>query len=277
MNPAVTRFFDHRLVLPNLPVVALQLMRSFNDDRVSLDSLAAQIGKDPALAAKVLRLANSARYSPLRSISSLRDAGAALGMTNLRKLTILSTIAGNGEQITGIDRLRYWRHAMATASIARQLATLCMVDADAAYLAGLMLRTGQLLMLQADQAGVLEVERACMAPGQRPGLERARWQCCHADITAELARRWQFPDPLCAAFDAAGDPLASEPFSQTGAVLHLAAGLADAIDLNLPPIEAVEAAMPALIARLRLKTSWLSDKLPDPAELAEDAQMMTSR
>ena len=277
MSPAVTRFFDHRLVLPNLPVVALQLMRSFHDDRVSLDSLAAQIGKDPALAAKVLRLANSARYSPLRSISSLRDAGATLGMTNLRKLTILSTIAGNGQQITGIDQQRFWRHTIATASIARQLATLCMVDADTTYLAGLMLRTGQLLMLQADQAGVLEVERACTAPGQRPGLERVRWQCCHAEITAELARRWQFPGTLCAAFDAAGDPLASESFSQTGAVLHLAAGLADAIDLDLPPIEAIEAAMPALIARLRLKTSWLPDKLPDPAALAEDAEMMTSR
>lgn len=275
MNPAVAPFFDQRLVLPNLPGVALQLIRSFNDERVTLDSLAAQIGKDPALAANVLRLANSARYSPLRSVSSLRDASAALGMATLRKLTILSTLAGQGQQITGIDRARFWRHSIATASCARQLAVLCGIDGEAAYLGGLMLRTGQLLMLQADQAGVQAIEAACTAPGMRHRLERARWQCDHAAITAELTRRWQFPEALCTAYEAAGEPLAKDPFSETGAVLHLAAGLADAIDLGQPPIEAIEQAMPELIARLRLKTSWLADKLPNPEELAEDARVIT--
>ena len=33
--------------------------------------------------------------------------------------------------------------------------------------------------------------------------------------------------------------------------------------------------MPELIARLRLKTSWLADKLPNPEELAEDARVIT--
>jgi len=68
MSAAVHRFFPFNLVLPNMPGVAAQLMRSFSDDNMTLNRLADLIGQDPALAAKVLRLANSARYSPLRSV-----------------------------------------------------------------------------------------------------------------------------------------------------------------------------------------------------------------
>lgn len=272
---AISRFFPYNLALPNMPGVAMEVMRSCNDDRMTLSGLAELIGKDPVLAAKVLRLANSARYSPLRSVSSLRDATSSLGMTMVRNLTLASSVSGTFPAISGLDRTRFWRHGIATAHYAVQLARVAMIDTDAAYLGGLLLRTGQLLMLQVDKAGVIEVEGQLKQPGDRFRLEPARWGCSHAEVTAELARRWSFPDNLLTAFHAATEPLAAATFSQLGGVLHLAEGLADAMDLGVPPIEAIDAAMPELIKRLRLKTSWLADKLLDADALTQEAQVMT--
>ncbi|GAP38089.1 HDOD domain-containing protein [Piscinibacter sakaiensis] len=273
---AAKRFFSHpNLVLPNLPGVAAQLLAGFDDDDMTLAGLAELIGKDPALSAKVLRVANSARYSPLRSVASLRDATAMLGMTTLRKLTIATCVSGSFGVIKGLDLPRFWRHGIATAHLATELARVSGIDAETAYLGGLMLRTGQLLMLQVDPAGVAELEKAVHVPGQRFSLEYVRWDCAHSDVTAELARRWQFPDSLLLGFQSAGRPLEGERFSVLGGVLHLAEVLADAIDLGLPPIDTVMTHQGDLVGRLRLKTSWLADRLPDPAGLAEEARLMT--
>lgn len=272
---SISRFFPYNLVLPNMPGVAMELLRSCRDDNLSLAGLADLIGKDPALAAKVLRLANSARYSPLRSVSNLRDAAASLGMTMVRNLTMASSLSGTFPAISGLDRTRFWRHGIATAHYAMLLARVSMIDADAAYLGGLMLRIGQLLMLQVDKLGVAEVEKQLVAPGARFALERQRWECTHSDVTAELARRWQFPDNLLAGFASAAQPMAAQPFTALGAVLNLAEALADAMDLDKPPIESIEHTHADVIARLRLKTSWLADKLLNADDLAQEAQLMT--
>ncbi len=271
---AARRFFPYNLVLPNMPGVAAQLVRSFNDDRVGLTELADLIGQDPALAAKVLRLANSARYSPLRSVKSLREAASSLGMTMLRNLTLATSLSGAFPSTAGLDPARFWRHAVTSAQQSVVLARGALLDADTAYLGGLMLRTGQLLMAQMDKAGVAEVEATLALPGGRFAAEQARWSCTHADVTAELARRWQFPDALVAAFQAASDPLQAQPWSALGGVLHLAEALADAADGPLPPLEAVQGHHAALLARLRLNPAWLAEHLVDPATLADEAAMM---
>lgn len=276
MSAATSRFFPFNLVLPNMPGVAAQLMRSFNDDNLTLNDLAELIGKDPALAAKVLRLANSARYSPLRSVSSLREATSSLGMTMLRNLTMATCLSGSFPTIVGLDRARFWRHGIATAHYSVLLARACMIDADTAYLGGLMLRTGQLLMLQMDKLGVAEVEKAITTPGARFALEQARWKCTHSDVTGELARRWQFPDALLSAFNAAARPLQAQPYSGLGSVLHLAEALADTMDLEGDPIESLQQAVPDLFVRLRLNPAWLSDKLLNPADLSAEVQLMTA-
>lgn len=72
MLAAAEKFFQSPHALPTMPEVAGKLLKSFDDDNISMATLAALIGKDPALAAKVLRLANSARYSPSHQIDPCR-------------------------------------------------------------------------------------------------------------------------------------------------------------------------------------------------------------
>ncbi|MDI1261568.1 HDOD domain-containing protein [Aquabacterium sp.] len=274
MASKVSHFFPFSLVLPNMPGVAAQLIRSMNDDSMSLPALAELIGKDPSLSATVLRIANTARYSPLRSVSSLREATATLGMTTLRNLALGTCMAKAFPAVAGLDRRRFWCRGIATAHYAGLVGRATLVDPEIAYLGGLMLQTGQLLMMQIDKTGVADVESQILHPGDRFRLEQQRWHCTHSDVTAELARRWKFPDTLLVAFETVSYPLDSQPFSNLGAVLHVAALLADALVLEASPVEALEQSVPQLVARLHLNLDWLQDKLLTVADLAPEVDSM---
>ena len=61
---------DQPSKLPTIPKVVQQLIKSFSDDDVSINEIARQIATDPALSAKLLRLANSAYFHVSRTIGT---------------------------------------------------------------------------------------------------------------------------------------------------------------------------------------------------------------
>ncbi|RTL42308.1 MAG: HDOD domain-containing protein [Burkholderiales bacterium] len=278
MNAAAERYFARHNSLPTMPEVASRLLKSFDDDNVGLAQVAALIEKDSTLAAKVLRLANTAHYSPSHQIATVLDAAHALGLETLRNLTLAACLSGAFPTVKGLDRAAFWRHSVATANYARILSRQLGVDAgmaDTAYLAGLMLRTGQLLMAMDEPHLVADVEAHAAEPGSRFSLEEHRFGCTHADVTASLAAHWHFPKALVEAFNDANTPLEIRPFSLIAAVLHLAEVLADAAEHHEAPVPALQAAVPELVEHLHLDLALLADRVAatgDPA--AEVAQLL---
>jgi HD-like signal output (HDOD) protein len=254
--------------------VADKLLRSFDDDNISMASLAALIGKDPGLAAKVLRLANSARYSPSHQIDTLQDAAATLGMETLRNLSLAACLAGAFPKVAGLERAQFWRHCIATASYAQLLSSILQTNAETAYLAGLMLRTGQLMMARLQPEVVADVEAHAAEPGSRYSLEQHRFDCTHSDVTASLAQHWHFPANLVRAFEHAHAPLERSPFSLLAAVLHLAEVLADAAQHHDKPSDALRTAVPELVEHLHLDLDYLDAKLAAAGDVAGDADML---
>jgi HD-like signal output (HDOD) protein len=270
----VQRFFPDHIVLPVFPEVASRLLRTFGDERVGLESLADMIGKDAALSAKVLRLANSARYSPGHNITRLRDAAAALGVNTLRNLALAACMAETFPSIKGLDARAFWRHGAACAHYATLLARVIDLDAETAYVAGLMLRTGELIMLGIDAPGVVDVEAHAHEPGSRFDWEQQRWHCAHTDVTAELSRRWKFPDELTRAFSTCAEPLQARPFSALGAVLRCAEVMADALTEGVDPVAALNAGAPEVVAHLHLDLPWLQTKLEALGDPRQEADAM---
>jgi len=221
----------------------------------------------------VLRLANSARYSA-KNVANLRDAATVLGTTTLRNLAMAACVTGAFPSTQGLDRKRFWRHGIASAHYAVLLARALNIDSETAYLAGLMLRTGQLLMAMQAAKEVVEVETRVNEPGSRFGWEEPSFECAHSDVTAELARRWKFPTALVHGFESAAAPMEAQPFSTLGAALHMAEVLADAMDLAQPPGESLQAAVPELVEHLRLDLQWLDEKQLSPEDLAQEVELM---
>lgn len=263
----VEQFFLGGHTMPAMPEVARQLIASFDDENVDLRTIVNLTEHEQSLAMKVLRLANSARYARARTVATLNDAAGLLGMERLRNLVLAASIAGAFPQIPGFDRIGFWKHAIATGGYARWLGIILGVDADSGYLAGFMLRSGQLLMARVVPEAIAAVEAGCRSPGLRMALEQRIIGCTHAQVTAELARRWQLPQRLVDGFAHAPDPLDARPFSLLAAVLNMADVMADAGAMDIAPAYALEQANRPLLDHLRLDVPWLQAKAPSFEEL----------
>jgi HD-like signal output (HDOD) protein len=261
MPAVMDRFFSNPAALPTMPELATRLLRSLARDDLSLNELAALIGRDASLSAKMLRLVNSVRFSPAQPVRGLREAAQLIGLRALRDMALGSCMAGMFPAQRGFDRARFWRHSLATAGHARVLSRLASLDDEAAFLAGLVLRTGRLLMLMTEPESVARTEALADAPDTLCLHERALIGCDHTQVSAELARRWKFPADLCEALSATPDPLAAAPFSPLGAVLRLAATLADCGDLEVAELPTLQALHGDLLARLKLDPATMADEL----------------
>lgn len=273
---AIDRFFTVANTLPALPEVVHRLMDTFRREDVTLGELAELIAQDSGLAARVLRLANSARYATRNRVATLSDAAARIGLDGLRGLALTVCLANVFPRPAGFDRLRFWSQNLATAGHARTLAGLVGEDPGLAEVAGLLLRSGQLLMLLAEPGQVSLLESMAGAPDSIFELERQQFGCTHAEVSAELAARWRMPLPLVDALYTAGHPMAAEPFSRAGALLRLASTLADAGHDGLDLAESARLVQAPLMARLGLTPEVLAARLRTHEDLTAVAAQLAA-
>lgn len=268
------RFFANAAALPSMPEVAHRLLLTFDREDLAMGELADLISQDQGLSVKLLRVANSARFSPRQAISTIKDAANAIGLRSLRDMAMSACMAGSFPIADGFDRLRFWRQCLATAGHARVLADACDLDPDTAYLAGMLLRTGELLMLMVEPDAVALAEQRAHMPDSLMDHERAVLHCTHAEVTSELARRWKFPVALVDGLAAAADPLATRPFSRLGAVLRLASVMSDAGDRGLPEVTTLVETQGELIKHLNLDLDWLTKHLAPYATLTSGVEQL---
>jgi HD-like signal output (HDOD) protein len=258
---ASNRYLQNPDALPVMPEVAIQLMRSMERADTSMNEVAALIERDPSLAVKVLRVANSAGVGAQREVANLRDAANLLGMRRLRGLSLAACVSNMFPKEGKFDRPRFWRHALATAGHAKVLAGLCNIDVDTAYIAGLVMRIGRVLMLMVEPEIVARCDDLNDSPDSLIGHEVEWLGCSHLEVSAALASRWSFPSEIVDALVAARDPLATLPFSPLGAVLRLSSTLADAGEMQLAEVETLVAMQPELMARTGLSAEDLVEYL----------------
>lgn len=252
--------FFQSVKLPVMPEVAHALIRTLHDDEISISQVRDLIAKDPVLTAKVLRAANSAALGLKREVSTLDAAIAMVGLSQVRTLALTACMNVAFPVVPGLSRTEFWRNCMACAGYSQWLAGGIGLDASQAWLAGMMLRLGELIIVQALPDTLAELERQPQIPGDRWTREQEVLGFTEAQVTAELAHRWNFPANLVRGLNAASAPLASQPLSQLGAVLHLAGRLAD---MEFSNEEIVDALPQEVIRALDLNMDWMRNKLPE--------------
>ena len=114
-------------------------------------------------------------------------------------------------------------------------------------------------MAQAIPGCLVDIERLPQHPGCRWERESALLGFTEGQVTAEMARRWQFPDSVVRALDASADPMAARPFSRLGAVLHVAELLAQA---EAGDEQAVDALPVDVLAALHVDADWMRHQWP---------------
>jgi HD-like signal output (HDOD) protein len=146
----VERIDKDRIDLPVLPQVAGKVMALTNDPAADAARLSALIHQDQALAAHVLRIANSPAYMPRTPIASLQHAVAMLGVNQLSEIAVTISLKSGTVKIPGheADVRQLWRHALASGAYAKEIARMRRYNVESAYLCGLLHAVGKPVVLK---------------------------------------------------------------------------------------------------------------------------------
>lgn len=146
----VERIDKDRIDLPVLPQVAGRVIALSNDPSADAARLSALIHQDQALAAHVLRIANSPAYMPRTPIASLQHAVAMLGVSQLSEIAVTVSLKSGAVKISGYEGeiRQLWRHALASGAYAKEIARLRRYNVESAYLCGLLHAVGKPVVLK---------------------------------------------------------------------------------------------------------------------------------
>lgn len=197
MRP-VDQFFESLVSLPSMPKVVQEVLQMLYGDNVLMQDLSAKINHDAVMTAKVLRMANSSYYGATRTIKTIEDAIAMIGLSKLQTLVVASGVTGMFTLVPGMDLKKFWRHSLVTASVSRELAKHFNRDPEVAYIAGLMHNIGALLIHLVFPEASEKVDSVCKGScvEERRTVERATIGLDHCEIGEELAKRWNFPEEI---------------------------------------------------------------------------------
>jgi len=180
--------------IPPLPELAIRLGELLSRDDVDARQVADLVRSEPAVAASLLRIANSAVFGGLQKVTDLKQAIARLGLKQVNGIVTALLVKGNfthdcqakHEILQGI-----WDHSVAAAFAARRLAQRVDLDGEEAFLAGLLHDTGRLLVLKA----VDHFEDELEAAPTRPVLDELM-QLLNARLGHTALSRWQIPESI---------------------------------------------------------------------------------
>ena len=222
------------VALPSFPRAVALLMSELAHGEPSLRRLNQLFGTDPALAARLLELANSPAFQLPRQISGIPEALALLGIAQLRTLVTSAPLGTTSRSVPGVNMQQFWRYSLNTAKLARSLAGFVHHNQIAAYTAGLLHGVGELALHLADPERMQSIN-SLMPPldPRRAKLEQRLLGYCYAQVSAELARRWQLPLVVVDALRHHHAPFDNNDYEPLAGVLHLAAWRARAREAGL--------------------------------------------
>jgi putative nucleotidyltransferase with HDIG domain len=227
--------------LPSLPLVVIELIRTFENADIGVVELAAKISRDQALAAKTLRLANSSFYGLQSRVRTIEQAIAVLGFDSMRSLV---TAAGIIDKFAGtvggqFDFIAFWRHAIGTAVCAKNLARLARCNQEFAFVSGLLHDIGRLVLVTRFPHQYGEAQRYSeRAECDMLTAERSVLGIDHTLVGRTLAQHWKFPELIQRAIGNHHAP-GRDDLGDIPSVVHVANVIVHALDLDGDPHELV--------------------------------------
>lgn len=192
--------------LPPARGAALRVVQLIDDPQSSASDVAAAASVDPALTARMLRMANSAYYGLSGRVASASFAVTVVGFQTVRSLAAL---AAAGVAAGSDLPPAFWARGAATASASALLARRVDADVPQAFCVGILHDLGTALLWRcnaARQAALL----AQVTPAQPAHvLELKEYGATHASLCADVLASWNFPDELCVAIGRHHDPPSS--------------------------------------------------------------------
>lgn len=224
--------------LISLPEVAIRVNNMVDDPNVNIEEISGVIAHDPALSARLLKIANSPLFGLSREVSTISRAITLLGSKRLRSLVLSTTASHAFDGIPNelISPQNFWHHSLYCGLLAQALASRNkQIQSDSIFIAGLLHDIGQLVMFnrcpeQSREALLLVLEGS--EEMEMYQAEQRVFGFDHTEVGNELLKLWQLPELLQECVACHHNPLNAKRFPAEAALVHIANAAAVMAELN---------------------------------------------
>lgn len=195
---------DSTVSIPTIPTTLLEINRIFSSSEGSAKECGDVIERDPAIAAKVLRLVNSPLYGLRNPVAAIPLACSILGLKTIKNLvvqaSVLETFGGTAE-VDSFNTRWLWDHSFKTGMAAKLLVQASPgqfgIEKDEAYTCGLVHDVGKMVLLHSQEERFAEALRFSVDAGiPLAKAEAELFGFSHAHVGGLLAQRWNLSHGL---------------------------------------------------------------------------------
>ncbi len=196
--PAIAKLLEQYpdIKLPTPPAVALQIINEVRKEEPSFTRLTEIISADPALATKVLRIANSAMMSPVTPIDSLDKALTRMGISQTTNIALSFALVNElrGSDTNAFDYDYFWKRSLTTAVGANIIARKIKLRCDHIFISGLLRDIGLVI------ACLCIPEYHEIFVDKRESIDIAeqkfKFDFTHNDLGSEVLIHWGIPEQI---------------------------------------------------------------------------------
>ena len=199
MTPELEKKLQSCPSLPSPTNVAIKIIKLANEPEVDIDRIIKILHCDPALASKILRIANSPLYPYSKKIENLHQAVMVLGLNATISLALSFSLMKSLQthRRSGLDYSLYWKRAILAGTACRVLGAACgLAEIEELYLSSLIQDLGMLALDQVflDLYNPPELDQTCHA--SIIAHEKHCLAVNHAAVGSWLLAQWNFPDRI---------------------------------------------------------------------------------
>ncbi len=192
--------------LPSFPQVALDLFDRIQSPTSTLQEISALLSTDPALTAKVLRLANSGYYSIPGGVKDVKRALEFLGFNTISQIVLTSSVPQlfKSTGTPGLPIYNFWKKSLGVAVASELMARHYGVAHPAeAFTCGLLFHVGKLVCLELFPMNFDQIQSE--AKKQEFNFDEAAAQqrfYTTTDLGVEISKQWNLPASVSACISA---------------------------------------------------------------------------
>jgi len=185
--------------LPALPDTVRRVQETVEDPAMGARDVAEVLKGDPALAAKVISLANAPAHGFKHRVDSVENATALLGLREVYSVSIAAAVVDSFGASSHFDYTAFWRRSVTCGNLAKILArTSGFKERDGVFAAGLLHDIGRAVFAEVAAIPYATINHKATDDAVIAD-EHESFGIAHPEVGYVVARNWGLPDALCEA------------------------------------------------------------------------------
>ena len=261
--------------LVSLPDIYVRIKTVIYDPNSTMTDVANVLSHDPAICARLLKVANSAFFGAPSKIETVKAAIRLLGTQQVHDLVLAASISKSFPDIPDnlISMESFWINSVRCALLARLLAEQCnSTDGERFFVASLLHDMGHLIMYQTvpeESQEALIAARQNNTPLYR--VERDIVGCDYGQVGSTLMRSWNFPENWVQAVRYQNEPADAQDFTFDASIMHLSVRMKDMDIAAEAPLRDL-----TMIDPIAWQVTGLSEDTIEPILTADDEQLSSA-